>query len=212
MKIDQFWDGKSIAARCNGQLMSEGEIIAKLKERSSEKVKHDGDVPRRKAAVLVPILCKDGIWQLLFTRRTDYVPHHKGQVSFPGGAQEPEDESLIYTALRETCEEIGLHPRDVRIIGQLEPMPSVSNYLITPVVGRIIKPFHIKMSEYEVSRVFSIPLEWLSKPENREIRPYRLPDGRELDVIYYKPFDGEILWGATAYMTVEFLKRLGLTE
>ena len=199
-------------ARCNGRLISEKEISARLKESALRHVNLEDDPMRRKAAVLVPLLCVDGNWRLLFTRRTELVPHHKGQVSFPGGAFEDGDGNLVQTALRESCEEIGLRPKDVRILGELKGMPSVSNYMITPIVGRITKPFEIKLSPYEVSRVFTIPLAWLADENHREIRPYHAGDGRAFEVIYYDMYDGEVLWGATARMTVLFLQLLGLTR
>ncbi len=91
-------------------------------------------------------------------------------------------------------------------------MPSVSNYLIRPIVGRITKPFDVRLSKNEVSRVFTIPLEWLADDRHREMQPYEAIDGQIYDVIYYQPYDGEILWGATARMTVQLLELLGLIE
>ena len=165
------------SARCNGRLIPEAEIVRRLAVRAVQREQHATDTTRRSAAVLVPLLCKNGAWQLLFTRRTEQVPHHKGQVSFPGGAHEPEDGNLVKTALREAAEEIGLQPADVRILGALGDMPSVSNYMITPIVGRITRPFEVKLSKYEVSRVFTIPLEWLADARHREMRPYKAADG-----------------------------------
>jgi 8-oxo-dGTP pyrophosphatase MutT (NUDIX family) len=205
-----FENGVTLAARCNGRVIPEDEISRRLTECRAPRAEQAGDAARRSAAVLVPMLSQNGEWQLLFTRRTEQVPHHKGQVSFPGGAYEPEDESLVKTALRETYEEIGLKPDDVRILGELSGMPSVSNYMITPIVGRVTKPFDVMLSEYEVSRVFTIPLTWLAETRHREIRPYHAADGRIFDVIYYEPYDGEVLWGATARMAVLLLKILGL--
>lgn len=201
-----------ISARCNGKLLSEEEISTRLAHNALLHDQPEFDMNRRSAAVLVPLLCIDNEWRLLYTRRTDQVPHHKGQVSFPGGAYEVQDDDLVQTALRESREEIGLNPADVHILGELNGMPSVSNYLITPIIGRITKPFAVRLSEYEVSRVFTIPLAWLAEPKHREMRPYHAPDGRVFDVIFYQPFDGEILWGATAYMTLMFLRALGLTD
>lgn len=205
-----FEKGIDLSARCNGKMISESEIIQRLAAHTDAIDQAADDAARRSAAVLVPLLCQNGEWALLFTRRTEKVPHHKGQVSFPGGAYEPGDENLVQTALRETCEEIGLHPEAVRILGELSGMPSVSNYMITPIVGRIIEPFEVKLSEYEVSRVFTIPLTWLANSQNREMRPYQAADGQVYDVIYYRSYDGEILWGATARMTVLLLQILGL--
>jgi 8-oxo-dGTP pyrophosphatase MutT (NUDIX family) len=94
----------------------------------------------RRAAVLVPFLWLHEQWHLLFTRRTDTVQSHKGQVSFPGGAADAEDSSPEHTAVRETHEEIGLQPQDITILGRLQDLPTVTNYLVTPVVAHIPWP------------------------------------------------------------------------
>lgn len=210
MVLPGFDELGMVSARCNGQCLSDEDISLRLAKHLTNTPIQDLQVGWRKAAVLVPLLCRDEEWQILYTRRTDHVPHHKGQVSFPGGAYENQDADLIETALRESCEEIGLAPDSVQVLGQLPGMPTVSNYVITPIVGRITRPFKISLSEYEVSRVFTIPLSWLADSSHREMRPYQALDGRVFDVIFYQPYDDEILWGATAYMTVKFLEALGI--
>ena len=165
-------------------------------------------VIRRPAAVLVPLIREDGRWSLLFTRRAETLANHKGQVSFPGGAVDPQDSSPEETALREAQEEIGLLPGDVRIVGRLNYMQTVSNFLITPVVGQMRWPYQFRVSPFEVSRVFTIPMDWLADVRNREEHPRVFPDGHAENIIYFKPYDGEILWGASARITVELLKIL----
>ena len=161
------------------------------------------------AAVLCPLINTTSGWHLLLIKRTNTVADHKGQVAFPGGACEPIDESLEDTALRETMEEIGVAPKDVRILGKLRGIVTVSSYSITPIVGTFSWPYSLTPSTKEVSRIFTIPLEWLIDPENQEIRMLnRL--GVEIPVIYFKPFDGEILWGATARMVNNLLDVLEL--
>lgn len=162
--------------------------------------------PPRPAAVLLPLAEWEGEWHLLFTRRTDLVEHHKGQVSFPGGATDPDDASAEDTALREAEEEIGLRPADVRVLGHLGEYLTVTNFRVTPVVGVIPWPYCFKIHTLEVGRVFTIPLAWLRDPTNRQ-EFTRQETGR--GVVAYLPFDGELLWGATARMTVNFLGALG---
>ena len=87
------------------------------------------------AAVLIPLYQEHGDWNLLFTRRTDSVDVHAGQISFPGGQIEDADVSIVATALREAQEEIGLNPEDVETLGQLNPLYTVTQFLVTPVVG-----------------------------------------------------------------------------
>jgi 8-oxo-dGTP pyrophosphatase MutT (NUDIX family) len=160
------------------------------------------------AAVLMPLLSYDGGWHLLFTRRTDSVESHKGQVSFPGGACDPGEETAEQTALREAQEEIGTSPGDVRLLGRLRDLVTITGFRITPVVGVIPWPYTLRVSTQEVERVFTIPLDWLADSSHRWEFPF---PGRERGLIIYHPFNGEILWGASASMTVTFLKTLGLT-
>jgi 8-oxo-dGTP pyrophosphatase MutT (NUDIX family) len=165
------------------------------------------------AAVLVPLVCKEDGWHLLFTRRTDSVYHHKGQVSFPGGACDKGESTPEETALREANEEIGLKPERVRVLGRLNATITITHYRVTPVVGILPWPYSFRPAPREVGRVFTIPLQWLSNCENWEERnatPKGVP--RSFPVIIYHPYDGEILWGATARMTQDFLRVLGMLK
>jgi 8-oxo-dGTP pyrophosphatase MutT (NUDIX family) len=163
--------------------------------------------PIRQAAVLVPLVCMDGEWRLLFIRRSDQVFDHKGQVAFPGGSCEDSDGSVEQTALRETREEIGVEPKDVRVLGQMEKLLTGTGYRITPVVGIIPWPYPVTLSPDEVAAVFSIPLNWLADPENREEKPF-IRGEETIKVIYFSPYQGELLWGATARMTVNLITLL----
>ncbi len=194
------------------QPLSEAEIMLRLQTARHESF-HETPFPEfnsrpaRPAAVLIPLTLADGSWHLLFTRRADTVEHHKGQVSFPGGAANPEDVSPEDTALREAEEEIGLLRPDVRILGRLGEMLTVTNFLVTPVVGVFPWPYTFKVHTIEVGRVFTMPLPWLADPRNR-MEFIRKETSRSL--IAYLPYDGELLWGVTARMTVEFLQAVGM--
>ena len=159
------------------------------------------------AAVLIPLVWHGEEWHLLFTRRTDTVESHKGQVSFPGGACDKGETTPEQTALREAEEEIGLQPNDVRILGKLSNLITITYFRVTPVVGVVKWPAVFRVGEHEVARIFTIPLEWLANPSNRW--QFERP-GTTRTLIAYHPYDGELLWGATARMTVDFLKVLGL--
>ena len=175
----------------------------------------------RPAAVLVPLFAINGndktnhVWQILLTRRTNNVADHQGQVAFPGGGADPTDTSLEMTALREAHEEIGLDPSRVKILGMMNPLWTISNYMVTPVVGIIPWPFPIRLEEVEVSHIFSIPLDWLADPEHHEVRyraipaPYSEILGREFHpVIYFQPYQDELLWGVSAEITLRFINIL----
>lgn len=159
----------------------------------------------RPAAVLAPLFRHANTWHLLYTRRADRVETHKGQVAFPGGASEA-GESAEQTALREAQEEIGIAPGDVQILGRLPQMITISNFLVTPIIGVIPWPYAFHVYTPEVERVFSLPLAWLAERDNF-MKIIRAENGRS--TIAYLPRDGEIVWGATAHMTRELLEALG---
>jgi 8-oxo-dGTP pyrophosphatase MutT (NUDIX family) len=159
------------------------------------------------AAVLLPLVWHDEQWHLLYTRRTDRVESHKGQVSFPGGACDAGETTPEQTALREAEEEIGLDPARVRVLGRMTNLITITYFRVTPVVGVIQWPAVFRVGEHEVARIFTMPLGWLADPSNRW--QFDLP-GTDRTLIAYHPYDGELLWGATARMTVDFLKVLGL--
>ena len=187
------------------------EIISQKLERSDSSTNYSeiGVVEESElkcAAVLVPLVWQDDEWHLLYTRRTDTVESHKGQVSFPGGACDDGETTPEQTALREADEEIGLKPTDITVLGRLSDMITVSYYQVTPVVGVVKWPIVSQVGEAEVARVFTIPLGWLANPSNRW--QFDRSDSKR-GLIAYHPYDGELLWGATARMTVDFLNVLG---
>jgi len=159
----------------------------------------------RAAAVLIPLVCVENKWHLLYTRRTDLVQNHKGQVSFPGGAVEDCDTSREDTALREAYEEIGVQADDVQILGRLWDMQTITGFVITPVVAHMNWPINLNLSLDEVSRAFIVPLEWLANRANHTEIEMDLPDGSHQTVIHFNPYDGENIWGATARLTLNFL-------
>ncbi|MAT44469.1 MAG: coenzyme A pyrophosphatase [Anaerolineaceae bacterium] len=163
-------------------------------------------IPFRQAAVLAPFVLIDSKWHLLFTRRSDSLKNHKGQVSFPGGAMDQSDQSPIETAFRETYEEIGVGVEALEIIGKMEAMMTNSNFLVTPVLAVMKWPVQLVISEAEVSKVFTIPLNWLADSNNWEERIYNHPNGWYGSVIFYQEYGGELLWGITAAITHRILK------
>ncbi len=189
-------------------------IAQKLREARKSAADSDGyaEIPVKPstrlkcAAVLVPLVFSGGEWHLLFTRRTDRVQSHKGQVSFPGGACDDGETMPEQTALRETEEEIGVQREDVTVLGRLSQLITITSYRVTPVVGVIPFPYAFKVANIEVARVFTIPLLWLSDRNN--YWEFILRDS-DRSLITYHPYDGELLWGATARMTITFLKTIG---
>ena len=163
------------------------------------------------AAVLIPFLKQASNWHILFTRRTDTLPEHSGQVAFPGGRADPEDSTPEFTALREAEEEIGLNPDDVLLLGRLDSMITISNYRLTPVVGVIPWPYSFRLARHEVSRVFTIPLAWLADSANHEIQERELPAPYgTVPVIYFSRYENELLWGVSAQIMLNLLRALNI--
>jgi 8-oxo-dGTP pyrophosphatase MutT (NUDIX family) len=162
----------------------------------------------RQAAILLPLLVEDKQWKLLFIRRSNQVADHKGQVAFPGGAAEPVDNDLVCTALRETQEEIGISSENVEVLGVLEKYATITNFLITPVVGIISWPVPLFLSADEVDRAFTMPLSWLAEPSHHAEKDYVRPNGKVEKVVFFDELEGELLWGITARIVVNFLNKL----
>jgi len=156
----------------------------------------------RNAAVLIPVIEREQGLTVLFTRRTEHLQSHAGQISFPGGGAEPGDASPIATALRETEEEIGLLPDQVEILGTLDEYATVTGYRVTPVVGLVRPPIELRLDPYEVAEIFEVPLDFLLDPSNHR-RDSMIRDGRrrEFDAVPYGPY---YIWGATAAMLLQF--------
>ena len=150
------------------------------------------------AAVLIPLLSKNGEWHVLVTQRTETVEHHKGQISFPGGACDPDDASTLATALRETCEEIGIPAEQVKVLGSLDDIPTITGFVVTPFVGVIPHPFPYRLNEVEVAAVVEVPLSFLRDPDNLHVEQREFQD-RVLDMVYWT-YGSYTIWGATAYM------------
>jgi len=161
-----------------------------------------------RAAVLVPIFDNIQGWEILYTRRSDKVQHHKGQVSFPGGTVEAQDTGPITTALREASEEINIDPAKVRISGFLPDVISLTNYVITPVVGLMDSMEDIRIRSDEVVDIFAIPVSFLADESNTYFEKRALPTGVTVEVPFYKKYNDRQVWGITAEITMELIRRI----
>lgn len=181
------------------------EILSKRPPREIE----DKGSDYRHAAVLVPFFKSDGEYRVLFTKRTNRVEAHKGQISFPGGAVDEQDRFFVDTALREAHEEIGLRPEEVTILGQTDDTRTVaSNFIIHPFVGLIPYPYPFRINAGEVKKLIEVPLEVFTsdKPRSR-IMPVEY-EGKTYESAAY-PYDGDVIWGATARIMENLVEIIG---
>jgi 8-oxo-dGTP pyrophosphatase MutT (NUDIX family) len=163
-----------------------------------------------KAAVLLAVIqrglsSEDGP-TLLFTRRTDTLARHSGQVSFPGGRSEKDDLSPVETALRETFEETGVAPSFITVAGYLDRYLTGTGFDIQPVVGLLADGFTLVPDPREVAEIFEVPLAFLCDPANRR-RESRELGGRQRR-FYAFTYNGHEIWGATAAIVVNLAERL----
>ena len=161
------------------------------------------------AAVLFPLLFKEHELHVLFTKRTQTVKVHKGQISFPGGVQDPHDENLLATALRESQEEIGLKPEDVEILGALAPIATVTTgFQVHSFVGLIPYPYSFKPDGREVAEILTVPLHFLANDYHWSRRTYQA--GGQPFEAYFISYENYRIWGATARILKIFLERNGV--
>src|SRR4030042_5283066 len=159
--------------------------------------------PFSHAAVLVPLFKKGDGCHLLFTKRSDQVKYHKGEISFPGGVVDEEDLELISTALREAHEEIGLRKSDVQILGILDDIVTVTEFIVTPIVGLFPYPYPFKVSEVEIAELIEVPLSSLLR--EKSFSEKEIIRGGQKEAVYAYEYEKHIIWGATARILKQFL-------
>ena len=150
------------------------------------------------AGVLIPVLQRRETLSVLLTQRAAELKHHAGQISFPGGRMEQHDEDIVATALRETHEEVGIEPQHVSVIGCLGPMPTITGYAVTPVVGLVSDAAELLIDHTEVEFTFEVPLAFLFDEANVK-RVERRYHGRLIAMAEFH-YEGRRIWGATAHM------------
>ena len=165
------------------------------------------DRPPAPASVLVPLVQREDGLHVLLTRRTDHLHDHAGQISFPGGRQEPEDADETATALRETLEEIGLHQRHVEVLGRLPVYTTVTRFFVTPVVALVQPPFELRLDAFEVAEAFEVPMAFLMNPAHHHRHVFEAPGvTRQFLSMPWHGTNGQgparefFIWGATAAM------------
>lgn len=164
------------------------------------------DAASIEAAVLVGLVPREEGTQVLLTRRTDALRQHGGQVSFPGGRIEPDDADAVAAALRETHEEIGVGARQIRPLGFLDPLATITGYRVQPVVALLASDYIALPDPNEVADVFEVPLAFLLDPANLATHTLDFR-GRPREVFEYR-YPAQRIWGATASMLYNLRQRL----
>ena len=160
---------------------------------------------RELSAVMLPLYQVKGEYHLVFTKRTQQVKEHKGQISFPGGVYQEGDGTLLETALRECAEEIGLMPGDVEVLGELDNVATqTSNYIISPFVAFIPWPYEFKISPQEIEEIIEAPLPALLDESYRREETIIIAGKRTTS--YFFQYQGRVIWGATAAILSQFLE------
>jgi len=179
---------------------------AQLKMAPVLRTEKTSDRDTREAGVLILLYPRDGELYTVLIQRPVYQGVHSGQISFPGGKQEPGDCDLVHTALRETHEEVGIPPTQIEVLGKLTPLYiPVSNHMVQPVIGTLPDPPRMTPDEIEVDRIYEIRLHGLMEPgcliQNETI----LVNNRKIQAPFFR-YDGLRIWGATAMILSEFLE------
>lgn len=150
----------------------------------------------RSAGVLVPLRNREGEITVVLARRTELVPHHKGQVCFPGGSRDPGDIDLLETALREAGEELGIGRADVDVLGAMDPVVTVTGFCIQPFVARLSASTDFLLDDFEMAEVFEAPLSIFGQFDR-----YRYAESAyrgEINRVYFFDYGPRTIWGATA--------------
>ena len=150
----------------------------------------------RKAAVLIGFVEHPEGLKVLFTKRAAHLKHHPGQVSFPGGKFELADDTLVNTALRETEEETGIERHLIEVFGQMNPLPTISQFAVTPYLA-FIKPNYLsKIDQNEVEEVFEVPIEVVLDP--RQLHSNLFEINQQKHRVFGLNYGKHFIWGVTA--------------
>jgi 8-oxo-dGTP pyrophosphatase MutT (NUDIX family) len=159
--------------------------------------------PLRPAAVLLTLINhKDGP-TILFTRRTDHLADHPGQISLPGGHVDATDDGPVATALRETEEECGIPVPRIKIIGRINTYLTITGFSVTPIVGTIEPPFDMSADPVEVAEIFEVPLSFILDPSNHQSVKRTLDENIQWQG-YAMPYNDYYIWGITAGILRDF--------
>lgn len=168
----------------------------------------DAPATAKKSAVLLLFYPEASGVYFPLIKRPSYAGAHSGQVSFPGGKVEPDDPDLVYTALREAEEEIGIDPGKVEVLGRLTDLYiPTSNFLVSPVLGFLEETPRFIPEAREVERIIPTAMSMVGQPQIRQRTYVPIGEGGQVETPYFA-LDGEVVWGATAMILSELLQLL----
>lgn len=171
-------------------------------ELSSREKKICSNPDYRKAAVLILLVNKNNIPHVILTRRSESVSTHKGDVSFPGGTVDADDENFLFTALRETYEEIGIPPEKIRVLGEFDEYVSLAGFHVNVYAGSADYPLQYNLSEDEIDSILEVPLSCFCNDGYYKCDRF-VHNGEEVCVYYYN-YCGTTIWGMTARILTDF--------
>lgn len=179
------------------------DLLERLRERLERNRPRRARGELRPAAVLLPVIMSPESPRLLLTRRSLRLRRQPGDISFPGGAVDPQDPTPLATALRESREEVGLRSEDVTVLGQMDERGTVTGFRITPFVGAVRGPYDFRPN-HEVGELLEVPIAALSDPSVLRVEKRKLRDGTIRDVYHYH-YQTHDIWGITGQLVRDFL-------
>ncbi|MCK6261825.1 CoA pyrophosphatase [Vibrio sp. ZSDE26] len=163
---------------------------------SIKRVSHLANQPLRKASVLVGFIERPQGLSVVLTKRAKHLKHHPGQISFPGGKYEESDPSLLYTAIRETQEEVGISPEHIDIFGQMPELITVSHFSVTPVLAFISPSYSMSIDRNEVDEAFEIPVSFML--DKKQLHSHLFTINQNSHRVFALPYKNHFIWGMTA--------------
>jgi 8-oxo-dGTP pyrophosphatase MutT (NUDIX family) len=179
------------------------DLEERLRRALDERTARTGGLPPgRDAAVLLMLFERDGEPWLVFTKRTEHVQHHKGEISFPGGARDDDDPDIERTAVRETVEELGVDPEAIRVVGRLDEIPTyVTGYNVMPFVAVVPEQHSYRPSDAEIDEVIELPVDELARVGRRDVI---IRSGFPIETNVFET-RGHFIWGLTGAILRQFL-------
>jgi 8-oxo-dGTP pyrophosphatase MutT (NUDIX family) len=181
----------------------EQEVRRRLKTR---KLRRAVSEALRPAAVLLPLVSEADDYKLLLTVRASSLRRQPGDISFPGGAIDPTDASPLAAALRESEEEVGLRASDVDILGQMDEVPTITGFRITPFVGLVNGPYAFR-TNHEVEELLLVPLSVLREPDVVSVEEREVSPGQRIPIYHYR-YGKRDIWGITGRLVKELIELL----